>query len=116
MFRISHDMKRCEIKEMSKALGVYSRYKSLFEMSEEELKYMPKEVLITLCSQEIALVWDKLPDSLKEDSEIQQYQRCLEHHKHIDQPDTDVGDGPPPRKIDCSLCQIACNSVFNKKI
>lgn len=48
-------------------------------------------------------MWDKLPEHIKADLEIQQYRRCLKHynlschHTHI--------VGPPPLIKNCSECQ-----------
>ena len=36
-------------------------------MTQEQLENMPKELMISLASNKIALVWDKLPDHLKHD-------------------------------------------------
>lgn len=97
-------MKRTEVKEMAKSLKAFSRVGTLSEMNKDELKRMPKEVIIACCSHEIALVWDKLPDDLKNDTDIKQYQFCDEHYNHAEDINVDVNDGPPPKRMFCSFC------------
>lgn len=99
-------MNREEIKKMSHSLKVYSKVKSLTKMNETELSGMPKEVIIGCAANEIALVWDKLPEHLKEDIDISRYQYCYEHDNGNDSDCIDVNDGPPPRKIFCCFCRV----------
>ena len=67
---------------MGHALLAYSRLRSLLKMSEKQLADMPKEVSIGCASHEIALVWDKLPEQLRNDQDVSKYRFCEEHHEH----------------------------------
>ena len=72
-------------------------------LSAEQLQYIPKIVLLQKCGNSIHYVWDKLPEHIKADPEVQTYRRCFEHYNqpwmrtHI--------DGPAPMIRDCSECQ-----------
>lgn len=99
-------MERDNYTKMLQSLKVYKQVGGLLKMTREQLKNMPKEVMITLSANEIALVWDKLPDHVKNDSEMLKYRFCHEHHSSSDQ-DIDENDGPPPRKIFCCYCKIS---------
>lgn len=102
-------MDRQSIKDMSAALKAYSKTQSLLPLSKEDLSRLPKEVIIACASEEIALVWERLPKYLKEDTEMQKYQFCLEHHNSSSVENQDVIDGPPPRKLYCCYCNINDN-------
>ena len=95
--------------KMLQAVKVYHLVGSLQKMTQEQLENMPKELMISLASNEIALVWDKLPDHLKQDPDMENYQFCYEHHSSSDDSngEKDVADGPIPRKLFCCYCKIS---------
>lgn len=96
--------------KMLLSLEAYRRAGGLQQMTSKEIENMPKEVMIILAQDEIALVWEKLPEKLKNDSEMTKYQFCYEH-SNSDDSDRDVGDGPLPRKIFCCYCKISDVSI-----
>ena len=98
-------MDRESIKRMGHSLLAYSRLRSLTRMSKTELADMPKEVIIACAANEIALVWDKLPEHLQNDIDILKYQYCNEHY-NTNSDTSDTYDGPPPRKIFCCFCKV----------
>ena len=71
-------------------------------LTTEQLKYIPKVVLLQEFHNYIDHLWDRLPEHIKADSEVQQYRRCLKHynlpsqHTHI--------DGPAPLRKNCCEC------------
>lgn len=98
---------REKIKRVAGSLRAFSKNKSLIKLTKEQLADLPKEVMITCASNEIAWVWDKLPEHLKNDIDILKYQYCLEHYSDDStSQSTDVNDGPIPRKILCCYCNV----------
>lgn len=73
------------------------------DLTSEQLKYIPKVVLLREFPKHIDVLWDRLPEHIRADSEVQQYRRCLEHYNrpwhrtHI--------DGPAPLIKDCGECR-----------
>ncbi|KYM95357.1 hypothetical protein ALC62_13997 [Cyphomyrmex costatus] len=69
-------------------------------LTAEELKYIPKIILLREFKNYIDRLWDRLPEYIKSDSEVQKHCRCLKHYNlpchrsHI--------DGPAPFIKDCS--------------
>jgi hypothetical protein len=102
-------MERDIYTKMLQAVKVYHSVGGLQKMTREQLENMPKEVMISLASNEIALVWDKLPINLKQDPDIENYRFCYEHHSSSDDSngEKDVADGPIPRKLFCCYCKIS---------
>ncbi|XP_011685477.1 PREDICTED: uncharacterized protein LOC105448529 [Wasmannia auropunctata] len=45
-----------------------------------KLEYIPKVVLLREFPNCISQLWDRLPEHIKADSEVQQYHRCLKHY------------------------------------
>lgn len=114
---VTPKMDRDNYTKMLLSLKAYSRAGGLLEMSAKELKNMPKEVMIALASKEIALVWNKLPRSLKCDSDMIKYKFCEEHYntkKKDDGDEEDEVDGPTPRKIFCCYCKIRDVKITNE--
>lgn len=72
-------MDRENIKKMAHSLLAYSRLRSLVKMSEKQLADMPKEVMIACAPAEIALVWEKLPEHMRNDIDMLKYQYCIEN-------------------------------------
>lgn len=101
------------LKKNSVALRAFQKCGGLLGMSREELKYMPKEVMIACAADEIAYVWDKLPEKLRNDIDVLKYQYCLKHYNNNVRVDGDTIDGPPPRRLFCCYCNIEDISVDN---
>ena len=97
-------MERDSYKKMQLALKAFSRSGGLLKMTSEELRNMPKEVMIACAPQEIALVWNKLPEQLKNDIDVMKYQYCDEHWS-TNSGDDEI-DGPGVRKIFCCYCKM----------
>jgi hypothetical protein len=83
---------------------LYLQVKSdILELTAEQLKFIPKIVLLQNFGSYVERLWDRLPEHIKADSEVQTYRRCLEHYNrpwhqtHI--------DGPAPMIRDCGECQ-----------
>ena len=73
------------------------------DLNAEQLQYIPKVVLLRVYGDYIDYVWDKLPEHVKADSEVQTYRRCDEHYNQPWQR-THI-DGPAPKIKDCNECQ-----------
>lgn len=99
-------MDRESIKRMSKSLKAYSKHKRLGRMSVEELKNLPKEVIIACAADQIAQVWQKLPEHLRNDKDIWQYSYCTEHFGN-NKTNEDEFDGPPPKRLFCCYCNMS---------
>jgi hypothetical protein len=109
-------MERDNYTKMLQAIKVYNLVGGLQKMTREQLENMPKEVMISLAPYEIALVWDKLPNHLKNDSDMESYRFCYEHHTSSDDSneEKDVADGPIPRKLFCCYCKISDVKIKTK--
>lgn len=97
-------MDREQFQKMLNSLKVFSEKKSLLSMTREELLDLPKEVIITCASDEIAYVHQKLSPALQNDPDINKYLYCTKHHNN--QQEGDVIDSPSPRRIFCRYCNI----------
>ena len=58
-------------------------------LTAKELEYIPKIILLREFKNYIDQLWDRLPEHIKADSEVQQHRRCLKHNltchrSHID--------------------------------
>ena len=77
--------------------------KDPWECSKEELEYIPKPLLLKYMGHQIPLLWDKLPEYLRADSEVASYQTC---HEHWNLPNCgDPIDGRAPARRDCHECR-----------
>lgn len=103
---ITPEMDRESIRRMGHSLIAYSRLRSLAKMSRQQLADMPKEVMIACAPNEIALVWDKLPEHLQNDIDVLKYQYCTEHFDNNNKSNADLNDGPPSKKIFCCYCKV----------
>ena len=72
---------------------------NILRLSAEELKYIPKIILLKKFGWCVEYLWEKLPAHLKADPEVQGYRNC---RKHYNQPwqRTHI-DGPAPHIKDC---------------
>ena len=108
---LTPQMDRDNYSRMLVSLKVYNQVGGLLKMTAEQLKNIPKEVMIALAPNEIALVWDKLPNHLQNDCEMSKYRFCFEHHDYdgggVGDSSSDQGDGPIPRKLFCCYCKIS---------
>ncbi|MVN25441.1 hypothetical protein GO639_09800 [Staphylococcus aureus] len=91
---------------MGFSLRMFSKYGTLKKMDKVMLANMPKEVILACVAHEIAYVWEKLPKHLQDDIDIMKHRYCYEHHHHDQNSESDVNDGPIPRKSMCCICNI----------
>ncbi|KYQ58515.1 hypothetical protein ALC60_02489 [Trachymyrmex zeteki] len=56
-------------------LALYHPF-DILHLSAEQLKYIPKVILLRVYGDYIDHVWDKLPEHVKMDSEVRTYRRC----------------------------------------
>jgi hypothetical protein len=103
---VTPEMDRIGYKKMHSSLKAFSRAGGLLAMTAEELENMPKEVMICCAPNEIAVVWNKLPEQLKSDPDILRFQYCTEHYNNKSWGDDEI-DGPAPRRIFCCYCKIS---------
>ena len=64
---------------MVECIIVIDSAKDPWEWSKEELEYIPKPVLLKYMDHQIPLLWEKLPEHLRADSEVASCQTCHEH-------------------------------------
>lgn len=95
--------------KMLLSLKAFKDVGGLVKMTSKQLENMPKEVMITLAPNEIALVWEKLPTDLKTDSDMLKYQFCYEHP--VNGSSSDVEEGPVPRRLFCCYCKVSDVSI-----
>ncbi|KYM99640.1 hypothetical protein ALC62_09608 [Cyphomyrmex costatus] len=50
------------------------------DLTSKELEYIPKIVLLREFENCIDLLWDRLPEHIRADSEVQRHRRCLKHY------------------------------------
>lgn len=100
MFEAVRKLDSGQFEKMMEALNQYTynnRFPSMFFLNVEQLRAIPKEVMVVLMAEDIPLVFDRLSDNLK--SELDGYQRCVEHTTRY------RGDvGPIVLKKDCIYC------------
>ncbi|EFN66009.1 hypothetical protein EAG_09246 [Camponotus floridanus] len=72
-------------------------------LTAEQLQYIPKIILLQNFGDYVKRLWDKLPEYIKADSEVQQYRSCMRHYNQPWQR-TYIDDQPPLIK-DCYECQ-----------
>ncbi|EZA53529.1 hypothetical protein X777_06962 [Ooceraea biroi] len=70
-------------------------------LTAEQLQFVPKIILLRECEDYIEHVWNKLPEHIKVDVDVQTYRRCYEHYNQPWQR-THI-DGPAPLIKDCAL-------------
>jgi len=95
-------------RSVAKMFVLLSSSSDILDLTAEQLQYIPKPVLLRVCGHYVHYLWDRLPEHLKADSEIQQYLKhyncqCLKHYNfpchqtHF--------DGPPLLIKNCDECQ-----------
>jgi len=76
---------------------------NILELTAEQLQFIPKIVLLRNFGDYVERLWDKLPEHIKVDSEIQQYRSCMRHY-NLPWQQTHI-DGPTPLIKNCGECQ-----------
>lgn len=99
--------------KMFLTLKAYREAGGLRKMTEKQLEDMPKEVMIALAPNEIAHVWNKLPNHIKNDIDMVKYQFCNEHYNK-NSLDAHENDGPIPRKFFCCYCNVSDVKITTK--
>lgn len=82
-------------------LQAYRKYSNQnIDFTDEEIAAIPKEMYMSVLSREVDGLWSRLPAEYREDTQMQKYRRCWEHHNtgrvHV--------DGFPPMRKNCVLC------------
>lgn len=79
--------------------------KDPWELTKEELAYIPKPLLLQHWGDCIPFLWTKLPEHIKRDPEVASYQLC---RKHWGMTNLQARlEGYPPTRRDCMECQQA---------
>ncbi|EZA56084.1 hypothetical protein X777_03195 [Ooceraea biroi] len=76
--------------------------RAILGLTSELLQYVPKIILLERYGDYVEGLWDRLPEHLRRDPEVQRYRKCYAHHNQPWQR-THI-DGPAPRIMDCSTC------------
>lgn len=111
---LTPQMERDSYKNMASSLKAFSQSGGLLKMTSEQLRNMPKEVMIACAPKEIALIWDKLPEALQNDVDILKYQYCGDHNNEKVCNNSDAGDGPTPRRFFCCYCKTGDVNITTK--
>lgn len=99
-----------KFQEMVKAYEKYCASTSVWELSDEELAVIPREMFMSLMHREIEWVWNRLPTEYQEDREFQGYRRCTEHYNSVE------FDGPTPMRKDCVMCMREEAIAHNREL
>lgn len=98
--------------KMLQSLKDYRKVGGLVKMTRKQLENMPKEVMVSLAPNEIALVWDKLPNHLQNDTDMLKFNFCYDHNiSDSDSSNIDANDGPLARRLLCCYCKISDVSI-----
>lgn len=79
--------------------------RDILKLSDEQLRLIPKIVLVRDFDRYVELLWNRLPDYIRADPEVQRCRVCLEHYNRPWQR-THI-DGPAPLIKNCSECSVA---------
>lgn len=75
----------------------------ILSLTADQLRYIPKVILLSEFGDYVEEIWDRLPEYLRTDVEVQRHRLCREHWNRPC--DRDHVDGPPPPLIkDCPQC------------
>lgn len=88
----------------SASFGMILSVKNPWELTTTELKSISKGMLLKYFTRSLHMVYDRLPENLQQDSEIQSYLPCLEHWNTPDLR-THI-DGIAPSRRMCEKCQL----------
>ncbi|KYN41683.1 hypothetical protein ALC56_03903 [Trachymyrmex septentrionalis] len=73
--------------------------RGILDFTAEQLQYIPRIVLLHEFENYVELLWDRLPEHLKTDPEVQRCRPCIEHYNrqrtHI--------NGPPSLIKNCDI-------------
>lgn len=105
--------KEREVLSSKKMFVVLSHPSDINDLTAEQLQFVPKDILLRVYGDYIDCVWNKLPEHIKADPEVQTYRRC---YKHYNQPwqQTHI-DGPVPPIKNCIKCLLLQRHIDNKK-
>jgi len=83
--RIEYYLYSCKTanRSVAKMFVLLSSSSDILDLIAEELHYIPKPVLlrsVSVCGHYVHHLWDKLPEHIKSDLEVQTYRRCYEHY------------------------------------
>ncbi|KYQ47381.1 hypothetical protein ALC60_13599 [Trachymyrmex zeteki] len=73
----------------------------LHSLTSKELEYIPKIIMLREFENFIDVLWDRLPEHIRADSEVQRYCRCLKHY-NLSSHQTHI-DGPAPLIKNCGV-------------
>lgn len=110
MITAIHDLELVEFQVMMQAYKKYCESTSIFELCDEELMALPKEMYMVLLPREIDWIWDRLPTEYQEDHEMRGYRRCSDHYVTLEV------DGPPPMRKDCVFCMRDEAADLNREL
>jgi len=77
--------------------------RGILDFTAEQLQYIPKIILLQEFVNYVELLWDRLPEHLKTDPEVQRCRPCTEHYNRSWQR-THI-DGPPALIKNCDICR-----------
>lgn len=77
--------------------------REILNLTAEQLQYIPKIVLLREFENFVESLWERLPEHLKADPEVQRCRPCLKHYNRSWQR-THI-DGPPPLIKNCDECR-----------
>lgn len=83
--------------------------RNILEFTAEQLQFVPKIILLRDFGDYVEQLWDRLPEHVKLDPEVQRYRACLEHYNRPWQR-THI-DGPPPLIRNCTECSKKRDTV-----
>lgn len=92
-------------RSMAMFLLLLTDKRDILGLTAEQLQLVPKIALLRNYADYVELLWDRLPDHLKTDPEVQSYRACHEHYNRPWQR-THI-DGPPPLVRNCGVCRAA---------
>lgn len=73
------------------------------QLKPEQVKYLPKNYILTFDTFNMLRLWSYLPEKYKRDMDIQLRRPCYDHHNRPE--DRDHIDGIPPSKLNCIACR-----------
>ena len=77
--------------------------RGILDFTAEQLQYIPKIIILQEFVNYVELLWDRLPEHLKMDPEVQRCLPCIEHYNRSWQR-THI-DGPPALIKNCDICR-----------
>lgn len=97
---------------MLQAYRKYWNHRVSLDFTDEEIAAIPKEMYMSVLSREVDGLWSRLPAEYREDTQMQKYRRCWEHHNtgrvHV--------EGPAPMRKNCVLCMRENVSALTQEL